>query len=53
MANPVIETGKDSARLGFHHSAIDVGACERADRAHRFPAGDDDDLNPAIDFDSL
>lgn len=53
MTNPVIETGKDCARLGFHDSEIDVGARERADRANRFPAGDDNNLNPAIDFESL
>ena len=53
MTNPVIETGKHSARLGFHDSEIDVGARERADRGHRFPAGDDNNLNPAVDLDPL
>ena len=53
MTNPVIEMRKDSTRLGFHDRQINVGARERADRSHRFPAGHDNNLNPAIDFNSL
>jgi hypothetical protein len=53
VTNPIIEAGKERSRLGFHDREIDVGARERADRGHRLPAGHDNNLNPAIDFDSL
>ena len=43
-----IEVRERSARLRLDHGGFDVVAGERADRVHRLPAGDDDDLDAPV-----
>ena len=45
MAHDIVEAGKNGARVGLDHRALDVIAGKSADRRQRLPQGDGDELD--------
>jgi hypothetical protein len=53
VSDPGVKPGQDRASLGLDHREVDVLTRERSDGVHGCPACDHDDLDPAIDTDTL